>query len=112
MGVTAAMPQAAQIADSFHVVAALHKGDRPCEVHGEVRVGKEAQGCLPRRTYAWLKRWESLTECQLAKREELDPAKTHLREAHTCQTAKRCRTPMAVPTENLQPRPQTGSVCG
>ena len=79
LGVAAAMPQAAQILDSFHVVAALHKGDRPCEVRGEVRVGKEAQGCLPRRTYAWLKRWESLTECQLAKREELDPAKTHLR---------------------------------
>ena len=63
------MPQATQILGSFHVVAALHKGDRPCEVRGEVRVGEEAQGCLPRRTYAWLKRWESLTECQLAKRE-------------------------------------------
>ena len=82
------MPQAAQILDSFHVVAALHKGDRPCEVRGEVRVGKEAQGYLPRRTYAWLKRKKSLTEYQLAKREELDPAKTHLREAHTCQIAE------------------------
>ncbi|QUC02726.1 transposase [Atopobium sp. oral taxon 416] len=106
------MPQAAQILDSFHVVAALHKGDRPCEVHAEARVGEEAQGCLPRRTYAWLKRKKSLTECRLAKREELDPAKTHLRGARACQTAKRCRTSMAAPTENLQPKPQTGSVCG
>lgn len=33
----------------------------------------------------WLKRKESLTERQLAKREELDPAKTHLRTARACQ---------------------------
>lgn len=35
--------------------------------------------------YVWLKRKESLTERQLAKREELDPAKTHLRTARACQ---------------------------
>ena len=75
------MPQAAQILDSVHVVAALHKGDRPCEVHAEARVGEEAQGS------SRLKKKESLTEYQLAKREELDPAKTHLREAHACQMA-------------------------
>ena len=81
------MPQAAQILDSFHVVAALHEDDRPCEGCGEARAGREAQGYLPRRTYAWLKRKKSLTEYQLAKREELDPAKTHLREARVCQMA-------------------------
>jgi hypothetical protein len=54
-------------------VAAFHKGDRPCEVHAEARVGEEAQGS------SRLKKKESLTEYQLAKREELDPAKTHLR---------------------------------
>ena len=106
LGVAAAMPQAAQILDSVHVVAALHKGDRPCEVHAEARVGEEAQGS------SRLKKKESLTEYQLAKREELDPTKTHLREAHACQMAKRCRTSMAAPTKNLQPKPQTGSVCG
>ena len=30
LGVAAAMPQAAQILDSVHVVAAFHKDDRPC----------------------------------------------------------------------------------
>ena len=35
--------------------------------------------------YIWLKRRESLTKRQLAKREELDPAKTHLRTARACQ---------------------------
>ena len=54
---------------------------------------------------------ESLTEYQLAKREELDPAKTHLRGARACQMAKRCRTSMAALTENLQPRPQTAFAC-
>ena len=106
LGVAAAMSQAAQILGSFHVVAAFHKGDRPCEVHAEARVGEEAQGS------SRLKKKESLTEYQLAKRGELDPAKTHLREAHACQMAKRCRTSMAAPTKNLQPKPQTGSVCG
>jgi hypothetical protein len=100
------MPQAAQILGSFHVVAAFHKGDRPCEVHAEARASEEAQGS------SQLKKKESLTECQLAKREELDPTKTHLREARACQMAKRCRTSMAAPTKNLQPKPQTGSVCG
>ena len=100
------MPQAAQILDSVHVVAALHKGDRPCEVHAEARASEEAQGS------SRLKKKESLTEYQLAKREELDPAKTHLREAHACQTAKRCRTSMAAPTKNLQPKPQTISARG
>jgi len=38
------MPQATQILDSFHVVAALHKGDRPCEGCGEARAGRETQG--------------------------------------------------------------------
>ena len=103
LGVAAAMPQAAQILDSVHVVAAFHKDDRPCEVRGEARASEEAQGS------SQLKKKESLTECQLAKREELDPTKTHLREARACQTAKRCRTSMAAPTENLQPKPQTGS---
>ena len=32
------MPQAAQILDSFHVVAALHEGDRPCKVREEARL--------------------------------------------------------------------------
>ena len=38
------MPQATQILDSVHVVAAFHKDDRPCEVRGEARAGEEAQG--------------------------------------------------------------------
>jgi hypothetical protein len=54
------MPQAAQILDSVHVVAAFHKGDRPCEVREEARL----------------------------RREKLDPAKTHLREARACQMAE------------------------
>ncbi|RRF97654.1 MAG: hypothetical protein DUD39_13785 [Coriobacteriaceae bacterium] len=60
MEVTTAMPQAAQILDSVHVVAAFHKGDRPCEVREEARL----------------------------RREKLDPAKTHLREARACQMAE------------------------
>jgi hypothetical protein len=37
------MPQATQILDSFHVVAALHKGDRPCEVREEARACQMAE---------------------------------------------------------------------
>ncbi|QUC02594.1 hypothetical protein [Atopobium sp. oral taxon 416] len=37
------MPQAAQILDSIHVVAALHEGDRPCEVHTEARACQMAE---------------------------------------------------------------------
>ena len=37
------MPQAAQILDSFHVVAALHEGDRPCKVREEARACQMAE---------------------------------------------------------------------
>ncbi len=37
------MPQAAQILDSFHVVAALHEDDRPCEGYGEARACQMAE---------------------------------------------------------------------
>ena len=43
LNVAAKMPQAAQILDSFHVMAALHKGDRPCEVREEARACQMAE---------------------------------------------------------------------
>jgi len=54
----------------------------------ERRESAEKRRQLAGTKYIWLKRRESLTKRQLAKREELDPAKTHLREARACQMAK------------------------
>jgi hypothetical protein len=54
------MPQATQILGSFHVVGTCEQDNRPCEVHTEARL----------------------------RREKLDPAKIHLREARACQMAE------------------------
>ena len=84
LGVAAEMPQAAQTVDRFHVVQLLDRAT------GHVRCAERRESAGKRRQLAgtkcvWLKRKESLTERQLAKREELDPAETHLRTARACQ---------------------------
>ena len=43
LNVAAKMSQAAQILDSFHVVATLREGDRPCEVREEARACQMAE---------------------------------------------------------------------
>jgi transposase len=78
------MPQAAQIVDSFHVVQLLMRATDPVRCQ-ERRESASKRRQLAGTKYVWLKRRETLTKRQLAKREELDPAKTHLREARACQ---------------------------
>ena len=70
------MPQAAQIVDSFHVVQLLMRATDPVRCQ-ERRESASKRRQLAQTKYIWLK-----------KREELDPAKTHLREARACQMAK------------------------
>lgn len=78
LGVAAEMPQAVQTVDRFHVVQLLNRAI------DHVRCAKKRRQ-LAGTKYVWLQGKESLTERQLAKREELDPAKTHLRTARACQ---------------------------
>ena len=73
--------------DSFHVVQLLMRATDPVRCQ-ERRESAEKRRQLAQTKYLWLKKKESLTERQLAKREELDPAKTHLREARACQMAE------------------------
>ncbi|MFU0811246.1 MAG: transposase [Atopobium sp.] len=84
LGVAAEMPQAAQTVDRFHVVQLLNRAIDHVRC-AERRESAEKRRQLAGTKYIWLKRKESLTERQLAKREELDPAKTHLRTARACQ---------------------------
>ncbi len=78
------MPQAAQTVDRFHAVQLLNRAI------GHARCAERRESAEKRRQPAgtkcvWLKRKESLTERQPAKREEPEPAKTHLRTARACQ---------------------------
>lgn len=84
LGVAAEMPQAVQTVDRFHVVQLLNRAIDHVRC-AERRESAEKRRQLAGTKYVWLKRKESLTERQLAKREELDPAKTHLRTARACQ---------------------------
>ena len=84
LGVAAEMPQAARTVDRFHAVQLLNRAI------GHVGCAERRESAEKRRQSAgtkcvWLKRKESLTERQPAKREEPDPAKTHLRTARACQ---------------------------
>ena len=78
------MPQAAQTAGWFHVVQLLNRAIDHVRCQ-ERRESAEKRRQLAQTKYLWLKKKESLTKLQLAKREELDPAKTHLRTARACQ---------------------------
>jgi transposase len=84
LGVAAEMPQAAQSVDRFHVVQLLNRAIDPVRCQ-ERRESAEKRRQLAGTKYVWPKKKESLTKRQLARREELDPAKTHLREARACQ---------------------------
>lgn len=84
LGVAAEMPQAVQTVDRFHAVQLLNRAI------GHARCAERRESAEKRRQPAgtkcvWLKRKESLTERQPAKREEPDPAKAHLRMARACQ---------------------------
>ena len=84
LGVAAEMPQAVQTVDRFHVVQLLNRAIDHVRC-AERRESAEKRRQLAGTKYVWLQGKESLTERQLAKREELDPAKTHLRTARACQ---------------------------
>lgn len=78
------MPQATQTVDRFHVVQLLNRAIDHVRCT-ERRESASKRWQLAGTKYVWLKRRETLTKRQLAKREELDPAKTHLRTARACQ---------------------------
>ena len=72
--------------DSFHVVQLLNRAIDHVRC-AERRESASKRWQLAQTKYIWLKK-KSLTKRQLAKKEELDPAKTHLREARACQMAE------------------------
>ena len=78
------MPQATQTVDRFHVVQLLNRAIDHVRCT-ERRESASKRWQLAQTKYVWLKKKESLTKRQLAKREEFDPARTHLREARACQ---------------------------
>ena len=84
LGAAAEMPQAAQTVDRFHAVQLLNRAIDHARC-AERRESAEKRRQLAGTKHVWLKRKEPLTERQLARREELDPAKTHLRTARACQ---------------------------
>lgn len=78
------MPQAAQTVDRFHVAQLLNRAI------DHARCAERRESAEKRRQPAGtkcvrLKRKEPPTERQPARREELDPAKAHLRTARACQ---------------------------
>ena len=111
LGVAAEMPQAVQTVDRFHVVQLLNRAIDHVRC-AERRESAEKRRQLAGTKYVWLKRKESLTERQLAKGDELDPAKTHLRTARACQMGERSRTSIHAQAGSLPPGPSTGSAHG
>jgi len=82
-GVAAEMPQAAQTVDRFHVTRPFPGATDKVRCR-ERRESGEKRAMLAGTKYVWLKRESNLTECQLAKRRGLDPARSHLRTARAC----------------------------
>ena len=89
-GVAAEMPQAAQTVDRFHVTRPFPGATDKVRCR-ERRESGEKRAMLAGTKYVWLKRESNLTECQLAKRRGLDPARSHLRTARACQMAEAMR---------------------
>ena len=78
LGVAAEMPQAAQTVDRFHVMQLFSRATDKVRCR-ERRESEEKRAMLAGTKYVWLRRKSSLTERQLAKRAELDPARSHWR---------------------------------
>jgi hypothetical protein len=113
LGVAAQMPQAAQIVDRFHVVQLLMRATDPVRC-AERRESASKRWQLAGTKYVWLKRRETLTKRQLAKREELDstpPGPISGRHAHA-RWQRRCRTCTHAPTDNRRPGPWSASARG
>ena len=105
LGVAAQMPQAAQTVDRFHVVQLLNRAI------DHVRCTERRESASKRRQlagtkYIWLKKKESLTECQLTKRGRslTPPGPISERHAHA-RWERRCRTSTHAPTDNRRPGP-------
>ncbi len=96
LGVAAEMPQAAQTVDRFHVMQLFSRATDKVRCR-ERRESEEKRAMLAGTKYVWLRRKSSLTERQLAKRAELDPARSHLRTARACQMAEAMRDVYELP---------------
>lgn len=96
LGVAAEMPQAAQTVDRFHVMQPFSRATDKAG-RRERRESEEKRAMLAGTKYVWLRRKSSLTERQLAKRAELDPARSHLRTARACQMAEAMRDVYELP---------------
>jgi transposase len=96
LGVASEMPQAAQTVDRFHVTRLFSRATDRVRCR-ERRESEEKRAMLAGTKYVWLKRGSNLTERQLAKRAELDPARSHLRTARACQMAEAMRDVYELP---------------
>lgn len=96
LGVASEMPQAAQTVDRFHVMQLFSRATDRVRCR-ERRESEEKRAMLAGTKYVWLKRGSNLTERQLAKRPELDPARSHLRTARACQMAEAMRDVYELP---------------
>ena len=96
LGVASEMPQAAQTVDRFHVMQLFSRATDRVRCR-ERRESEEKRAMLAGTKYVWLKRESNLTGRQLAKRAELDPARSHLRTARACQMAEAMRDVYGLP---------------
>jgi transposase len=96
LGVASEMPQAAQTVGRFHVTRLFSRATDRARCR-ERRESEEKRAMLAGTKYVWLKRGSNLTERQLAKRAELDPARSHLRTARACQMAEAMRDVYGLP---------------
>lgn len=96
LGVASEMPQAAQTVDRFHVMQLFSRATDRVRCR-ERRESEEKRAMLAGTKYVWLKRESNLTGRQLAKRAELDPARSRPRTARACQMAETMRDVYGLP---------------
>ena len=96
LGVASEMPQAAQTVDRSRVMQLFSRATDRVRCR-ERRESEEKRAMLAGTKYVWLKRESNLTGRQLAKRAELDPARSRLRTARACQMAETMRDVYGLP---------------
>lgn len=96
LGVASEMPQAAQTVDRSRVMQLFSRATDRVRCR-ERRESEEKRAMLAGTKYVWLKRESNLTGRQLAKRAELDPARSRPRTAGACQMAEAMRDVYGLP---------------
>lgn len=96
LGVASEMPQAAQTVDRSRVMQLFSRATDRVRCR-ERRESEEKRAMLAGTKYVWLKRESNLTGRQLAKRAELDPARSRPRTARACQMAEAMRDVYGLP---------------